>query len=247
MQAFLYPPAFRNGGGAGTLTADEAAGAIFRGSSRQVGNEIDEFVTEALRNNLLGLPLDLATINMARARETGVPTLNAARRAFSAESNNSAVAPYGSWAELNYGLRHPKSLTNFIAAYGTHPDIVGNIAERRAVADAIVYGENGPDGQASSGDEPTAVPPDAFEFLNSTGTWANQANGVTTTGVDDIDLWVGGLAEKAMVFGGLLGPTFNYVFEKQMEDLQDGDRFYYLSRTAGLNLMTGSRATPSPS
>ena len=41
-----------------------------------------------------------------------------------------------------------------------------------------------------------------------------------------------------MVFGGLLGPTFNYVFEKQMEDLQDGDRFYYLSRTAGLNLLT---------
>ena len=27
--------------------------------TRQVGNELDEFVTEALRNNLLGLPLDL--------------------------------------------------------------------------------------------------------------------------------------------------------------------------------------------
>ena len=49
---------------------------------------------------------------------------------------------------------------------------------------------------------------------------------------------MGGLAEKQMVFGGLLGPTFNYVFEKQMEDLQDGDRFYYLSRTAGLNMLT---------
>ena len=29
------------------------------GSSDQVGNELDEFVTETLRNNLLGLPLDL--------------------------------------------------------------------------------------------------------------------------------------------------------------------------------------------
>ena len=29
------------------------------GSSDQAGNEIDEFVTETLRNNLLGLPLDL--------------------------------------------------------------------------------------------------------------------------------------------------------------------------------------------
>jgi Ca2+-binding RTX toxin-like protein len=28
------------------------------------------------------------------------------------------------------------------------------------------------------------------------------------------------------------------VFEQQMEDLQDGDRFYYLSRTAGLNMLT---------
>ena len=50
--------------------------------TRQDGNEIDEFVTDALRNNLLGLPLDLAAINIARGRDTGVPTLNAARRDF---------------------------------------------------------------------------------------------------------------------------------------------------------------------
>ena len=42
-----------------------------RGITRQVGNEIDEFVTEALRNNLLGLPLDLPAINLARGRDTG--------------------------------------------------------------------------------------------------------------------------------------------------------------------------------
>ena len=46
------------------------------GSSDQIGNELDEFVTETLRNNLLGLPLDLPTINMTRAREAGVPPLN---------------------------------------------------------------------------------------------------------------------------------------------------------------------------
>ena len=56
--------------------------AIVRGMTRQAGNEIDEFVTSALRNNLLGLPLDLATINLARGRDTGVPSLNAARRQF---------------------------------------------------------------------------------------------------------------------------------------------------------------------
>ena len=38
-----------------------------------------------------------------------------------------------------------------------------------------------------------------------------------------------------MPFGGMLGSTFNFVFETQLEKLQDGDRFYYLERTAGLN------------
>ena len=50
-----------------------------RGLTRQVGNEIDEFVTEAVRNNLLGLPLDLPAINIARGRDAGIPSLNAAR------------------------------------------------------------------------------------------------------------------------------------------------------------------------
>ena len=33
-----------------------------------------------------------------------------------------------------------------------------------------------------------------------------------------------------MPFGGMLGSTFNFVFEMQMEKLQNGDRFYYLQR-----------------
>ena len=61
------------------------------------------------------------------------------------------------------------------------------------------------------------------------------SDGVTTTGVDNIDLWIGGLAEEKMPFGGMLGSTFNFIFENQLEKLQDGDRFYYLERTAGLN------------
>ena len=65
-----------------------------------------------------------------------------------------------------------------------------------------------------------------------------RSDGVTTTGLDNVDLWIGGLAEKQMPFGGLLGSTFNFVFETQMEALQDNDRFYYLARTAGLNFFT---------
>ena len=64
---------------------------------------------------------------------------------------------------------------------------------------------------------------------------------LATTGVDDIDFWIGGLAEKQMPFGGLLGSTFNFVFENQMEKLQNGDRFYYLERTAGAQLLHRAR------
>ncbi len=48
---------------------------------------------------------------------------------------------------------------------------------------------------------------------------------------------MGGLAEKKMDFGGMLGSTFSFVFEAQLESLQDADRFYYLSRVQGLNLL----------
>ena len=52
-----------------------------------------------------------------------------------------------------------------------------------------------------------------------------------------VDLWIGGLAEAKPEFGGMLGTTFNYVFEFQMENLQNGDRFYYLTRTQGTNFL----------
>ena len=51
-------------------------------------------------------------------------------------------------------------------------------------------------------------------------------------------MWVGGLAEITNLFGGLLGTTFNYVFQLSLENLQEGDRFYYLARTPGMNLRT---------
>src|SRR5262249_16974779 len=223
IDAFLNPLAFDQND---TLTADEAAGAIVRGTTRQVGNEIDEFKTEALRNNLLGLPLDLATINLARGRDTGIPSLNAARRDFYEVTGDSRLAPYTSWLDYVLYLKHPESLVNFIAAYGTHDSITSEttLAGKRAAAMAIVFGGDG-------------APDERLDFLNSVGQWAS-VDGVTTTGVDDIVMWIGGLAEEQMPFGGFLGSTFNFVFEEQLEKLQDGDRFYYLERTAGMNFLS---------
>jgi len=228
LDAFLNPRAFTDDGNGGTISPDVAAGALARGMTTQVGNEIDEFVTDGVRNNLLGLPLDLAAINIARGRDTGVPSLNAARRQFYAETSHPALVPYDSWTDFRLGLRNPESLVNFVAAYGTHPSITSatTLADKRAAAELLVNGGAG-------------APADREEFLNSTGSvWVSDANGVTNTGLDDVDFWIGGLAEKQMPFGGLLGSTFNFVFETQMEKLQDGDRLYYLTRTAGLNFLT---------
>ena len=58
-----------------------------------------------------------------------------------------------------------------------------------------------------------------------------------------MDLWIGGLAEKPHSSGGLLGSTFNFVFETQMEQLQSGDRFYYLSRLEGTNFLNQLEGT----
>ena len=233
IEAFLNPLAFDT---SGTINADAAAGAIVRGTTRQLGNEVDEFVTEALRNNLLGLPLDLATINIARGREAGVPSLQAARAEFFRGTGDSQLRPYESWADFAAHLKHPESLVNFIAAYGTHTSITTavTLAEKRAAADLLVFGGAG-------------EPVDRLDFLNSRGAWASNLppattlpkdiDGFTTTGLGNVDFWIGGLAERQMPFGGLLGSTFNFVFETQLEALQNGDRFYYLGRLQGLSFL----------
>ncbi|WP_371414166.1 peroxidase family protein, partial [Sphingosinicella sp. CPCC 101087] len=225
IEGFLNPVEFATSG-----TAAEVAGSIVRGMTRQVGSEIDEFVTDALRNNLLGLPLDLATINLARGRDTGVPSLNAARREFYEATNNAAeLKPYESWTDFAGNLKNEASIINFVAAYGLHPLITAQttVEGKRDAAMTIITGTS------FGGFE---VPADRLEFLNSTGAWASLEGGITTTGLDNVDLWIGGLAEQTMPFGGMLGSTFNFVFEMQMENLQSGDRFYYLQRLDGLHL-----------
>ena len=227
LTAFLDPTVYQDGGSAGTITPEQAAGTILMGSSDQVGNELDEFVTDTLRNNLLGLPLDLATLNIARGRETGMPTLNELRRQLHGTTNDGQLVPYTSWSDFGQHLKHAESLVNLVAAYGRHPSITSTttVTDKRIAARAIVD------------PLPTDDPPtDAAEFMFGTGTWADAADGATTTGLDDVDLWTGGLAESTSVNGGLLGTTFNAVFEDTLSDLQDGDRFYYLARLPGLNL-----------
>jgi hypothetical protein len=242
LTAFLNPPLFFDNSvqpSHPVYTAREAAGAIVMGTADQTGNELDEFTAETLRNNLVGFPLDLPTLNISRGRDTGIPPLNVLRRQIFAATNDGQLAPYTSWSDFGQHLKHPESLINFIAAYGTDPSIrdsgpngipgdgddVTTIAAKRAAATAIVN-DTAPDHLNS------------FDFMFSEGRGRTTPDGSTTTGLDEVDAWVGGLAEVTNLFGGLLGSTMNYVFQHTLENLQDGDRLYYLARTPGMNLRT---------
>ena len=224
IKAFLDPVDFDRDGG---VSHEEAAGAIVRGLTNVRGNAIDEFVVDALRNNLLGLPLDLAAMNIARGRDTGMPSLNQAREQLFAATGHSFLKPYANWTEFAVGLKNPLSVVNFIAAYGTHTAITTalTLADKRAAAWELVFGVEA-DGVTVSDIA------DRVAFINGAGQYATDKGGL-----DNVDLWIGGLAEKILLFGGMLGSTFTAIFEAQLEALQDADRFYYLTRTQGLNFI----------
>ncbi len=217
--SFLNPVAYDNDT---ALTADEAAAAVIRGMTAERGNAMDEFIVGSLRNNLVGLPLDLAALNIARGRDTGMPSFNEARAQLFAQTGSSWLKPYATWAELAANLKNPMTIVNLIAAYGTLPEIANatTLEQKRALAFDVVFGGGAFDEDFRK------------DFLHGRNGWTAE-----NSGLNDIDLWVGGLAERIMPFGGMLGSTFTAIFEAQMEALQFGDRFYYLSRTQGQNFL----------
>jgi Ca2+-binding RTX toxin-like protein len=222
---FLNPQGYIGSG----ATIETINANLIRGLSRDVGNAIDEFIVSDVRSNLLGLPLDLAVLNIVRGRETGIPSFNETRKQLYNNTGLADLKPFVSWYDFAQNITNAASIVNFIAAYGTHETITAQttLAGKRAAAEAIVF-------------DTVGAPADRLEFLNGTDAYAGSAvAGAAGThgGLNLVDLWIGGLAEKHPEFGGMLGNTFNYVFEAQMENLQNGDRMYYLSRTQGTNFL----------
>ncbi|MCB2061447.1 MAG: hypothetical protein KDE21_13115, partial [Novosphingobium sp.] len=117
-----------------TVYAELGPGAIALGMSHQLGGETDEFVTAALQQSLLGQPMDLPAINIARGRDIGLPTLNEARTQLFAALQDSdyplsgELAPYESWNDFAANMLHPSSLVNFIAAYSFDGDLTAAAA-----------------------------------------------------------------------------------------------------------------------
>ena len=93
------------------------------GMSDQVGNELDEFVTDTLRNNLLGLPLDLADDQHDPGPLRGHP---AAERAAPADlrraPTTASSTPYTSWVDFGENLKHPESLDQLRGGLRHAPD-----------------------------------------------------------------------------------------------------------------------------
>jgi len=234
-QAFLDPSGF----------AKEGPAAIALGMSRQVANEIDEFVTPALQQKLLGQAQDLAAINIARGRDLGLPTLNELRRQLSttfaarvaslqaelADSPNdtnlqklvdqsqviaASLTPYSNWNDFSQNIQHPESSVDFIAAYS----LDGNITE----AELIWRLTNG--GQLNAADDPTLT---ALGWTVDNAALKAGLFMLNDKGFEKIDGWIGGLAETHVTFGQL-GAVFDAIFSDQMIRLINGDRFYYFWR-----------------
>ncbi len=82
-------------------------------------------------------------------------------------------------------------------------------------------------GLPSYNDFRTAMGMDAVAAFSDIDTSAESATAISEVydSVDDIDLWIGGLAENP-INGGLIGETCAHVIADQFERIRDGDRFW---------------------
>ncbi|MEZ5964319.1 MAG: peroxidase family protein [Planctomycetota bacterium] len=130
---------------------------LLRGLAAQPAQELDTLVVDDVRNFLFGPPgaggFDLASLNIQRGRDHGLPSYNRAR-------SDLGLRPARSFADVS---SDPSVRARLAAAYET---------------------------------------------------------------VDDVDLWVGGLAEDH-VSGALVGPLFHRILSDQFERLRDADRHWY--------------------
>jgi hypothetical protein len=90
VQAFLNP---------GKVT-DTGIDELLLGATGVTHQAIDVDVVNALRNQLVGQPLDLAALNIFRGRDTGIAPFNTVRAELYAKTGNASLRPYTGWADF---------------------------------------------------------------------------------------------------------------------------------------------------
>jgi peroxidase len=81
------------------------------------------------------------------------------------------------------------------------------------------------------------APYTSFDQITSDPTLAAQLQQVYGS-VDQVDLFVGGLAENPAPGGSMVGPTFQAIIAQQFENLRDGDQLFYLNQGFSPQLLT---------
>jgi hypothetical protein len=99
---------------------------LLRGLSSQVHEDVDVFIIDDVRNMLFGPPgsdgLDLATLNIQRGRDHGLPSYNETRMSY-------GLAPAQSWSDIS---SDPDIQARLSSVYATVDDVevwVGSLAE----------------------------------------------------------------------------------------------------------------------
>ncbi len=199
------PPGYTPQPGYEQLGVDSILGGIIT----QPAEEVDFNIVDAVRNDLVRIHADLFSFNLARGRDVGLGTLNQVRMDLVASQNSYVKEAVGYAGNLSAYA----SWEDFQARNGLSDAVIAQF--KQAYLDLVL-------------DTPEKIA--AFVAVNPDIQLLDGENGAKIVkGIDRVDLWVGGLAEKH-INGGMVGQTFWVVLHEQFDRLQEADRFYYKDR-----------------
>jgi len=185
------------------------AAGIIAGGVVQAAEEVDVNIVDAVRNDLVRMSADVFAFDVAREWDVGLGSMNQIRADLMASRD-----PYVKEAVSFAGDLTPYSSWEDFQARNNLSDTV--IAQfKQAYPDLVLE-----DSQIAGF---LAANP-GYQFVN----------GNTVKGIDRVDLFVGGLAEKH-INGGVVGQTFWVIIHEQLDRIQEGDRLYYIDRVEHLD------------
>ncbi|WP_171029942.1 peroxidase family protein [Enterobacter sp. MF024] len=185
------------------------AAGIIAGGVVQAAEEVDVNIVDAVRNDLVRMSADVFAFDVAREWDVGLGSMNQIRADLLASRD-----PYVKEAVSFAGDLTPYSSWEDFQARNNLSDTV--IAQfKQAYPDLVLE-----DSQIAGF---LAANP-GYQFVN----------GNTVKGIDRVDLFVGGLAEKH-INGGVVGQTFWVIIHEQLDRIQEGDRLYYIDRVEHLD------------